>query len=109
LDKRREHSLGRKLYRETGSYAKRYCTYPMWGGGLLVMKKIELDEVKDLAEKYDLKPCRVPETKGVQIRKHGSPNLEDISWEEFENTLKKRKLAVYKAEKSDFLKIMKDK
>ena len=31
---------------------------------------------------------------------------EDISWEEFEKTLKKRKLAVYKAENSDFLKIM---
>ena len=32
----------------------------------------------------------------------------DISWEEFEKTLRKRKLAVYKAENSDFLKIMRD-
>jgi hypothetical protein len=34
--------------------------------------------------------------------------LECISWEEFEKTLKKRKLAVYKAEDSDFLKVMRD-
>lgn len=34
--------------------------------------------------------------------------MEDISREEFEKTLKKRKLAVYKAENSDFLKIMRD-
>ncbi|MCK4445038.1 MAG: hypothetical protein KAW09_10880 [Thermoplasmata archaeon] len=72
------------------------------------MKKITVSEFKKLAEKYGLKPCRVPGTKGVQIRKHKSPNLEDISWEEFEKTLKKRKLAVYKAEESDFLKIMRD-
>jgi len=34
--------------------------------------------------------------------------IEGISWEEFQKTLKKRKLAVYKAENSDFLKIMRD-
>ncbi|MFQ6060533.1 MAG: hypothetical protein ACE5KV_04430 [Thermoplasmata archaeon] len=75
----------------------------------MTMMKISVDEVKKLAKKYGLRPCRVPGTDGVQIRKHRNPKLEDISWEEFEKTLKKRKLAVYKAENSDFLKIMRDK
>lgn len=74
----------------------------------MAMRKITVSELKRLADKYDLKPCRVPGTDGVQIRKHDNPNLEDISWDEFERTLKKRKLAVYKAEDSDFLKIMRD-
>ena len=74
----------------------------------MAMIKISVDEVKKLAKKYGLKPCRIPGTDGVQIRKHKNPKMEDISWEEFEKTLKKRKLAVYKAENSDFLKIMRD-
>lgn len=72
------------------------------------MKKISIEEAKDLAKKYGLKPCKVSGSDVVQIRKHASGNLEDVSWEEFSDTLKKRKLAVYKAKKSDFVKIMKD-
>ncbi len=75
----------------------------------MAMKKISISDVQEIAEEYGLKPCRVPGTKGVQIRKHKSGNLEDISWEEFESTLKNRKLAVFKAENSDFLKIMREK
>lgn len=44
----------------------------------------------------------------VRRWKHKNPKIEDISWEEFEKTLKKRKLSVYKAENGDFLKIMRD-
>lgn|GEM_PF-4408332 len=44
-----------------------------------------------------------------QIHKDPSDNYEDISWEEFEEALKKKGLAVYKAEESYFLKIMKNK
>ena len=72
------------------------------------MKKISMGEVKRIAEEYGLKACRTPGTNGAQIRKHDNPKLEDITWDEFEKTLKARKLAFYKAEKSDFLKIMKD-
>ena len=75
----------------------------------MAMIRMSVDEVKKLAKKYDLNPCRVPGTDGARIRKHKNPRMEDISWEEFEKTLKKRKLAVYKAENSDFLKIMRDK
>ena len=75
----------------------------------MTMEKISVSEVKIIAKEYGLTPCRVPRTKGVQIRKHKNPKMEDISWEEFEKTLKERGLAVYKAENSDFLKIMKEK
>ena len=74
----------------------------------MAMMKISVDEVKKLAKEYGLKPCRVPGTDGAQIRKRKNPKMEDISWEEFEKTLKKRKLAVYRAENSDFLKIMRE-
>jgi hypothetical protein len=72
------------------------------------MIKISVGELKKLAKKYGLRACRVPGTDGANIRKHKNPKMEDISWEEFEKTLKKKKLAVYKAENSDFLKIMRD-
>lgn len=74
-----------------------------------MMQKISIDKVKKIAKQYKLKPCKVSKTGVVNIRKHKSPNIEDISWEEFETTLKKRRLVVYKAVNSDFLKIMKDK
>lgn len=45
----------------------------------------------------------------VQIRKDPSDNYEGISWEEFEEALKKKGLAVYKSEEGDFLKTIKNK
>ncbi len=73
------------------------------------MKKITVDELKKLAKQYDLHVCRIKGTEIVQIRKNPSDKYEDISWKEFGESLKKKGLAVYKAEESDFLKIMKDK
>jgi hypothetical protein len=72
------------------------------------MKKITIDDLKKLAEQYDLHVCRIKGSEVVQIRKNPSNKYEDVSWEEFENTLKQKGLAVYKATESDFLKIMKD-
>lgn len=71
------------------------------------LKKIDLEEVKQIAEEYDLKPCKLKDGKGVQIRKKENETLEDTTWEEFEQILNERGLAVYKSE-SDWLKIMKD-
>jgi len=72
------------------------------------MQKIDLEEVKEIAEEYDLKPAKTKGSDVVNIRKKPNDNLEDISWDEFERILEKRGLAVYKAEDSDFLKIMKE-
>lgn len=75
----------------------------------MTMQKISISEVKRIAKEYGLTPCRAPQTKWIQIRKHENSKLEDISWYEFEKTLKERGLAIYKTENSVFLKIMKDK
>lgn len=73
------------------------------------MKKITIDEVKNVAKKNRFKPCKISKTDILRIRKRENPKLEDISWEEFEDILKKKGLAVFKAENNDFLKIMKNK
>jgi len=78
-------------------------------GVIVTMNKISVEELKKLAKHYDLHVCRIKGSEVVQIRKNPSDKYEDISWKEFEDTLKKKDLAVYKAEESDFLKIMKDK
>jgi len=75
----------------------------------MTMKKISVEELKKLAKQYGLHVCRIKGSEVVQIRKNPSDKYEDISWKEFEETLKNKGLAVYKAEESDFLKIMKDK
>jgi hypothetical protein len=72
------------------------------------MKKISMRKLENLAEDYGLVPCRIRGTDVIQIRKHDKENLEDISWEEFLDLLEERGLSVYKDERSDFLKIMKD-
>jgi hypothetical protein len=74
----------------------------------MTMNKISITELKKIAREYSLKPCKIKGSEVVQIRKNPSDKYEDISWEEFENALKAKKLAVYKATESDFLKIMKD-
>ncbi len=65
-------------------------------------------ELKGLASAYKLQPCRVKGTNVVNIRKRPSDKFESMGWDEFERALRERGLAVYKAEESDFLKIMKD-
>lgn len=71
------------------------------------MEKIDIEKVKEIAEEYNLKPAKTKDSNVVNIRKKPNENLEDISWDEFERILEEKELAVYKAEDSDFLKIMK--
>ena len=73
------------------------------------MLKLKLEEVRRIADEYGLRPCKVKGEDVVNIRKKPSKRFEDVDWEEFSHVLKKRRLAVYKAENSDFLKIMKEK
>lgn len=75
----------------------------------MTLEVIELEELKKVAKKYGLKPSRVKGEDVVNIRKASSDRHEDISWDEFDKVLKKRGLAVYKDNKSDFIKIMKAK
>lgn len=78
---------------------------PTLGGKILAMQKISLEQAKKIAEEKGLKPGRVKGTDGVQFTKGNNERLEVISWEEFENILKKRGLAVY--ESKGWMKIMK--
>ena len=71
----------------------------------MAMKQISIEEVKTIADQYGLKACKVKGSDVVNIRKNPTNRQEDISWEEFEETLNRRGLAVFKAENSDFLKI----
>ena len=71
----------------------------------MVMEKISVDKAKSIASKKGLKPGRVKGTSGVQFTKGKNPRLEIISWDDFESTLGKRKLAVY--ESGGWMKIMK--
>ena len=71
----------------------------------MVMEKIGLDKAKTIATRKRLKPGRVKGTKGIQFTKGKNVRLEVIDWDEFEATLKKRKLAIY--ESGGWMKIMK--
>jgi hypothetical protein len=70
----------------------------------MVMRSISVGEAKKIAEKKGLKPGRVKGTDGVQFTKGKNARLETISWDDFEKTLAKRKLAVY--ESGGWMKIM---
>ena len=71
----------------------------------MVMNEITLDKAKTLAKRKGLKPGRVKGTNGVQFTKGRNPRLETIDWDDFEKTLKRRRLAVY--ESGGWMKIMK--
>jgi len=68
-------------------------------------KKITIKEAQDICEKKALCPARVGETDIVQFTKIGSKtNLRKVTWEEFENLLSNKNLAIY--EYKGFMKIM---
>ncbi|MDI6707478.1 MAG: hypothetical protein QMD21_03025 [Candidatus Thermoplasmatota archaeon] len=76
------------------------------------LEKIDISEVKKICEKQGLKPGRVKGTEGVQFTKGRNPNVEVLSWDEFETALKARRLAVFASRpsgraKTRFMKIMK--
>jgi len=71
----------------------------------MVMEPISLDKAMAIAKKKGLKPGRVKGTNGIQFTKGRNPRLETIDWEEFESTMKKRRLQVF--ESGGWMKIMK--
>jgi hypothetical protein len=73
----------------------------------MVMRPISVDKAKQIAKKKRLKPGRVKGTTGIQFTKGRNDRLEIIDWEEFEKTLKRRRLQVY--ESGGWMKIMKRK
>lgn len=75
------------------------------GGKQMVMRPISVDKAKEIARRKRLKPGRVKGTTGIQFTKGKNDRLEIIDWEEFEKTLKRRKLQVY--ESGGWMKIMK--
>ena len=71
----------------------------------MVMERIDLDKAKVIAKNKGLKPGKVKGTTGIQFTKGKNNRLDVIEWSEFEEILKKRKLAIY--ESGGWMKIMK--
>lgn len=69
------------------------------------MEAITIEKAKEIARKKGLKPGRVRTTKNaVQLTKGGDRNVLLISWDEFEQNLKQRRLTVY--ESGGWMRIM---
>ncbi len=71
----------------------------------MVMEKIDFSKAQMIAKAKGLQPGRVKGTQGVQFTKGSNDRLTVISWEEFEQALKDRGLAIY--ESGGWMKIMK--
>ena len=74
-------------------------------GTQMVMERIDLKKAQAIAKNKGLKPGKVKGTEGVQFTKGKNDRLTVITWEEFENILAKRGLAIY--ESGGWMKIMK--
>ncbi len=70
------------------------------------MDRIEMDKVKIIAKNAGIVPGRVKGTGVVQLTKGNNPEVEVITWDDFEEALAKRGIAVY--ESGGWMKIMKD-
>ncbi|HKM13543.1 MAG TPA: hypothetical protein VJY42_01270 [Candidatus Methanomethylophilaceae archaeon] len=71
----------------------------------MAMEKIDFGKAQLIAKAKGLQPGRVKGTQGVQFTKGTNDRLSVISWDEFEQALKQRELAVY--ESGGWMKIMK--
>ena len=71
----------------------------------MVMEPVSVESAIEKAKKKGLRPGRVRGTDGIQFTKGRNKGIEVISWEEFRETLGRRRLQVY--ESSGYLKIMK--
>lgn len=69
------------------------------------MEPVSVESAIEKAKKKGLRPGRVKGTHGIQFTKGRNKRIEVISWEEFRETLKERRLQVYEA--SGYMKIMK--
>ncbi len=70
------------------------------------MEKISVSKAKEIADEKGLKPGQVSGTNGIQFTKGNNDRIKVISWDDFENKLEKRNLAVY--ESGGWMKIMKE-
>lgn len=77
----------------------------MLEGKEMVMEKIDFAKAKKIALNKGLKPGKVKGTEGIQFTKGDNNRLDVIKWDEFEEILGKRGLAVY--ESGGWMKIMK--
>jgi hypothetical protein len=73
----------------------------------MALEKVTIEKAKELANKANVKPGKVKGTEILRFTKAESQNIEVITWEEFENILKKNKLAVYAS--GSWMKIMREK
>ena len=71
----------------------------------MVMEAISVDSAIEKARRKGLKPGRVKGTNGIQFTRGRNDRLELISWDEFRDTLARRRLVVM--ESGGFMKIMK--
>jgi len=71
----------------------------------MAMQKITIDKAKKIASVKGLKPGKVKGTDGIQFTKGKNDRLSVIDWNEFEQILNKRKLAIF--ESGGWMKIMK--
>lgn len=72
----------------------------------MTMEKISVEKAKEIADEKGLKPGLVEGTDGVQFTKGGNDNIKVISWDDFEDHLEERDLAVH--ESGGWMKIMKE-
>jgi len=72
----------------------------------MTMEKISTTKAKEIADEKGLKPGKVKGTDGIQFTKGGNERIEEITWDEFEETLEERGLAVY--ESGGWMKIMEE-
>ncbi|MEW5937047.1 MAG: hypothetical protein AB1665_04410 [Candidatus Thermoplasmatota archaeon] len=75
------------------------------GGHNMVMEPISVEKAIEIAKRKGLKPGRVKGTDGVQFTKGRNARLEIIDWEEFKDSIRKRRLQIY--ESGGWMKIMK--
>lgn len=69
------------------------------------MEPISVESAIEKAKKKGLRPGRVKGTDGIQFTKGRNNRLQVITWDDFRDTLAKRRLQVY--ESGGFMKIMK--
>lgn len=71
------------------------------------MTKLNEAETKKNAERYGLRPVKIRDSEVVQLSKKAEGKFELITWQEFFELLKKKRLAVY-ISKTGYMKIMSD-
>ena len=71
------------------------------------MNRIDVKKAKTIAEEKGLLPGKVVSSDGIQFTKGDDTRIKVMNWNEFEEELEKRDLAIF--ESAGFMKIMKKK